>query len=114
MIGFSHRIFVLKPPSGQRWILSIAKSEFASALVNRRVFITKHITNVQLNLQIPAVVNTTKDHAIFDYINRAPIYAYSPTVGEQKRHKLLDGLANFLYKLWTCLVPASNPSEIRQ
>jgi hypothetical protein len=41
-----------------------------------------------------------------------PIHAHSHTSDEQKRHKSLDRLATFLYKLWTCPVPASDPSKV--
>nr|POE54898.1 hypothetical protein CFP56_64571 [Quercus suber] len=100
--GCSHDVFVLGIPSG-KWALRVAKDEFAATMAQRSLAILRHMVQQQPTLAIPAIVHSSKQYAILEYIEGVPLgtwFRHNPGVLE--RRKVLDGLAVFLYKLWTC------------
>lgn len=104
--GGSHNVYVLNIPSGEKWSLRIAKDEFAASLASRSVAIMRHIKQLKPTLQIPAVVHSAECYTLLRYIDGAPIGSWnSQKFNDERRHRILDGLAVFLYELWTCPAP---------
>lgn len=101
--GWSHDVFVLKSNAGQQWSLRIAKNEFAASLAECSLVILRHIAQVQPTLAIPAIVHVGKGYSILQYLEGVPLNSWmcsKPSLSQ--RHQLLDGVATFLYQLWTC------------
>lgn len=112
--GCSHDIFVLTLPSKERWTLRIAKDEFAASLASRSIAIMRHILKAQPTLPIPQVIFKAQGFTVLEYIDGNPIGSWNSLgMTEQTRHKLLRGLATFLYKLWTCPAPAAETCKAR-
>lgn len=104
--GFSHDILVLKTPSGQTWVLRIAKDDFAADVANRSIHIMKHILDKRPALPIPAIVHTGQRYSVLTYIEGTPLTSWNAScLRDQRRHSLLRGLAKFLHQLWTCPAP---------
>lgn len=110
--GFSHDIIVLKSPSGQTWILRMAKDDFAADMANRSVHIMEHILDERPALPIPAIVHAGQRYSVLTYIEGTPLMSWNVSCfSDQRRHSLLRGLAKFLHQLWTCPAPVE-PSKI--
>jgi hypothetical protein len=110
--GCSHDVYILRVLNGRRWTLRIAKDEFAALLASRSVPLMRYIKLWQPKLQIPAVIHSTGCYALLDYIDGAPIGSWNlRTMTIESRHHLLDGLAVFLFKLWTCPAPVNESGK---
>lgn len=110
--GCSHNIYVLTLRGGQRWSLRIAKDEFAASLANRSIPLMRYIKQAQPTIQIPAIVHSAECYVLLDYIDGAPIGSWnSQVLTDARRHHLLDELAVFLCKLWTCPAPVTDSSK---
>jgi len=108
----SHNVFVLTCPNGQRWSLRIAKDEFAASLAEQSVSIINHISKKRPSLSIPAIVHHDEGYAVLKYLEGAAIGSWnSNTLSDHIRHKVLDRLASFLYRLWTCPAPVTESGE---
>ncbi|GAB7337493.1 hypothetical protein MBLNU457_g2822t1 [Dothideomycetes sp. NU457] len=110
--GCSHDIFVLTSRDGREWSLRIARNEFAASLAERSIAIMRHISEQRPMLSIPRVISHAKNYTLLGYLEGSPIRLWnSSTLTDQERHKILDGLAIFLYQLWTCPVIDTNDSK---
>lgn len=106
MSGRSHDIYVLKLPTGNKWSLRIAKDELAALLATRSVATMKHIKHMEPALQIPTVIYSAERYTILEYVHGAAIGSWNlQHLSNLRRCELLEDLAAFLYKLWTCPPP---------
>ena len=104
--GCSHDILVLESSSGSRWILRVAKDDFAADVANRSVDIMKHILDKRPALPIPAIIHTGQRYSILTFIEGIPLLSWNTrSLSDQRRHSLLRGFAKFLHQLWTCPAP---------
>jgi len=111
--GCSHDVFALESPSGQKWILRVAKDEFAAEVANRSADIMKHILEKRPWLAIPAVVYADQSFTVLTYIEGTPLLSWNTdSLSYQRRRTLLDGLAKFLHQLWTCPTPLAEPGKM--
>ncbi|KAM3422718.1 hypothetical protein BST61_g203 [Cercospora zeina] len=71
----------------------------------------RYIKQAQPTIQTPTVVHSAECYVLLDYIDGAPIGPWnSQVLTDERRHHLLDELAVFLCKLWTCPAPVTESS----
>ncbi|KAF2211849.1 hypothetical protein CERZMDRAFT_42568 [Cercospora zeae-maydis SCOH1-5] len=78
--GQSHDVYRLEYPDGQRWILRIAKDDFAIRLSRRGRTILKHVKTNQPSLQVPALIYDAVDYTIFEYLDGSPVGSWIKNV----------------------------------
>jgi hypothetical protein len=112
--AFSHDVYSVRSQTGQIWIVRVARDEFAAHLASRGMTIMRHILSERPELPIPAVLHADQECTILTYIEGSSLGSWNPVdLGVERRHNLLDGLANFLYQLWTCPIPTTEPGKVR-
>jgi hypothetical protein len=110
--AFSHHVYTVQSQKGQIWIVRVARDEFAAGLASRGMAIMKHVLSERPELPIPAVFHTGQECTILTYIEGSPLGSWNPVdLSVERRQTLLDGLANFLYQLWTCPTSTTEPGK---
>jgi len=110
--AFSHHVYTVQSQNGQIWIVRVARDEFAADLASRGMVIMRHILNERPKLPIPDVFHTDQECTILTYIEGSPLGSWNPAdLSIKRRQTLLDGLANFLYQLWTCPTSTTEPGK---
>lgn len=107
MSGASHYVWLIDhPTNGETWSIRIAKNEFAASLSDRGTAILRYLKEKRPMLQVPRLLCQSKQYSVFQYLGGEPIdYWDSNKLSDQRRRGLLDGLAVFLFEMWTCPVP---------
>jgi Ser/Thr protein kinase RdoA (MazF antagonist) len=110
--AFSHNVYTVQSQKGQIWIVRVARDEFAAHLASRGMAIMRHILSERPELPIPAILHADQEFTILTYIEGSPLRSWNPVdLSVERRHNLLDGLANFLYQLWTCPIPTTESGK---
>ena len=110
--AFSHNVYTVQSQKGQIWIVRVARDEFAARLASRGIAIMRHILGERPELPIPAVLHEDQEFTILTYIEGSPLRSWnSVDLSVGRRHNLLDGLANFLYQLWTCPISTTESGK---
>ncbi|KAL9533211.1 hypothetical protein SMMN14_03460 [Sphaerulina musiva] len=111
MSGCNHTIYVLTLPHSIQWSLRIAKNESAasasSSLAARSIAIIRHIKQMEPTLhQIPIVIFSAEKYSVLEYLggNAIGFGVWDLCrLPRSRRERILDGLAEVLYRLWRCL-----------
>jgi hypothetical protein len=112
--GFSHDILILTSTEGHGWTLRIARNELAASLAKRSEALMRHVKNTHPSIQIPAIALTAETYAVLEYIQGTTIGSCElHLMSNEKRYRLLDGIAAFLIQLWTCPPPPIAQSKKR-
>lgn len=102
--GRSHEIHQLADPGGTKYVLRIPNDEFAALLDKQGHKILRYLSKMRPALPIPRIVLEASSFTLHKYLEGEPIRSWSlEGITETKRHTLLDGIAEFLVSLWTCL-----------
>lgn len=110
--AFSHNVYTVQSQEGQIWIVRVARDEFAARLASRGMTIMRHILSERPELPIPAVFYTDQECSILTYIEGGSLGSWNTVdLSVERRHNLLDGLASFLYQLWTCPIPTTESGK---
>lgn len=110
--AFSHNVYTIRSQKGQMWIVRVARDDFAARLASRGMAILRHILSERPELLIPDVFYADQECTILTYIEGSSLGSWNPAyLSMERRHNLLDSLANFLYQLWTCPIPASESGK---
>lgn len=108
MSGRSHQVYVLRSTHGDEWSLRIAKDSFAALAAARSVVAMRHIKQMVPAIQIPKVIYSARQYSVMEYVRGTSIGSWNlHSLSVTRRHTVLEGLAVFLYKLWTCPVPST-------
>jgi hypothetical protein len=111
--AFSHNVYTVRSQEEQIWIVRVARDEFAADLASRGMAIMRHILCERPKLPIPAVIHADQEFTILTYIEGSSLGSWNPVdLSVERRHSLLDGLANFLYQLWTCPTPTTESGKV--
>lgn len=101
--GQSHDVSILIDSTGVKWSLRIAKDEFAAALSKRGTIILKHVKRLLPSLSVPAVIHEAERYMLLEYMHGRALGSWNhQSISEIDREKILCGLADFLFSLWTC------------
>lgn len=111
MFGCNHTIYVLTLPHSIQWSLRIAKNEYAASasasLAARSIAIMRHIKRMDPTLhQIPNVIFSAEKYSVLEYLggNAIGFGVWDLCrLPRSRRERILDGLAEVLYRLWRCL-----------
>lgn len=113
MSGCNHTIYVLTLPHSIQWSLRIAKNESAasasasSSLAARSIAMMRHIKQMDPTLhQIPNVIFSAEKYSVLEYLggNAIGFGVWDLCrLPRSRRERILDGLAEVLYRLWRCL-----------
>lgn len=113
MSGCNHTIYVLTLPHSIQWSLRIAKNESAvsasasASLAARSIAIMRHIKQMEPTLhQIPNVIFSAEKYSVLEYLggNAIGFGVWDLcSLPRSRRERILDGLAEVLYRLWRCL-----------
>lgn len=125
MYGCNHTIYVLTLPHSIQWSLRIAKNESAASasasasLAARSIAIIRHIKQMEPTLhQIPNVIFSAEKYSVLEYLggNAIGFGVWDVcSLPRSRRERILDGLAEVLYRLWRCLsvsLPLSASSSL--
>lgn len=108
MSGCNHTIYVLTLPHSIQWSLRIAKNESAvsASLAARSIAIMRHIKQMDPTLhQIPNVIFSAEKYSVLEYLggNAIGFGVWDLcSLPRSRRERVLDGLAEVLYRLWRC------------
>lgn len=101
--GRSNNIHVVQGSHGAKWIVRIPQNEIAASLSERGTTILRQVKQRKPSLQVPSVIHQAPNFAISSYIDGEVLGVWNDrALSHSRRHKLLDGLAGFLWELWTC------------
>lgn len=111
MSGCNHTIYVLTLPHSIQWSLRIAKNEPAASaslsLAARSIAMMRHIKQMDPTLhQIPNVIFSAEKYSVLEYLGGNAIgfgIWDLCSLPRSRRERILDGLAEVLYRLWRCL-----------
>lgn len=111
MSGCNHTIYVLTLPHSIQWSLRIAKNESAASaslsLAARSIAMMRHIKQMDPALhQIPNVIFSAEKYSVLEYLggNAIGFGVWDLCrLPRSRRERILDGLAEVLYRLWRCL-----------
>lgn len=113
MSGCNHTIYVLTLPHSIQWSLRIAKNESAASasasasLAARSIAIIRHIKQMDPTLhQIPNVIFSAEKYSVLEYLggNAIGFGVWDLcSLPRSRRERILDGLAEVLWRLWRCL-----------
>lgn len=113
MSGCNHTIYVLTLPHSIQWSLRIAKNESAASasasasLAARSIAMMRHIKQMDPTLhQIPNVIFSAEKYSVLEYLggNAIGFGVWDVcSLPRSRRERILDGLAEVLYRLWRCL-----------
>lgn len=112
MSGCNHTIYVLTLPHSIQWSLRIAKNESAASasasasLAARSIAMMRHIKQMDPTLhQIPNVIFSAEKYSVLEYLggNAIGFGVWDLCrLPRSRRERILDGLAEVLYRLWRC------------
>lgn len=110
MSGCNHTIYVLTLPHSIQWSLRIAKNESAASasasLAARSIAMMRHIKQMDPTLhQIPNVIFSAEKYSVLEYLggNAIGFGVWDLcSLPRSRRERILDGLAEVLYRLWRC------------
>lgn len=112
MSGCNHTIYVLTLPHRIQWSLRIAKNESAvsgsasASLAARSIAMMRHIKQMDPTLhQIPNVIFSAEKYSVLEYLGGNAIGFGDWDLCSlpcSRRERILDGLAEVLYRLWRC------------
>lgn len=101
--GRSHTVHQLAAREGHKYVLRIPNHESAALMDKQGHRILKYLSKLRPSLPIPKVVLETSFFTRHEYVEGVPIRSWNPEkIPEAKRHKILDGIAEFLVSLWVC------------
>lgn len=113
MSGCNHTVYVLTLPHSIQWSLRIAKNESAASasasasLAARSIAIMRHIKQMDPALhQIPNVIFSAEKYSVLEYLggNAIGFGVWDVcSLPRSRRERILDGLAEVLWRLWRCL-----------
>lgn len=113
MSGCNHTIYVLTLPHSIQWSLRIAKNESAASasasasLAARSIAMMRHIKQMDPTLhQIPNVIFSAEKFSVLEYLggNAIGFGVWDLCrLPRSRRERILDGLAEVLWRLWRCL-----------
>ncbi|CAH0043521.1 unnamed protein product, partial [Clonostachys solani] len=107
MSGASHDVWLIENlTNGETLGIRIAKNEFTACLSDRGTTVLRYLKEKRPMLQVPRLICQSQQYSVFQYLGGEPIdYWDSNKLSDQRRHRLLDSLAVFLFEMWTCPVP---------
>ena len=101
--GQSHDVSILIDSTGLRWSLRIAKDKFSAARSKRGTAILKHVKRLQPSLLVPAVIHEAERYMLLEFMQGRVLGSWNhQSISEIDRKRILCGLADFLFSLWTC------------
>lgn len=113
MSGCNHTIYVLTLPHSIQWSLRIPKNESAASasasasFAARSIPMMRHIKQMDPTLhQIPNVIFSAEKYSVLEYLggNAMGFGVWNLcSLPRSRRERILDGLAEVLYRLWRCL-----------
>ncbi|KAG5991398.1 hypothetical protein E4U43_004039 [Claviceps pusilla] len=106
MNGLSHRVYKLKYPSGEVLSLRIPKTKEAALGCKTGMTILEHLKMVQPSLEVPKPIYHCLEYNLLTYLDGDALGIWDiHKLVDERRHKLLYSLAEFLLKLWLSPAP---------
>lgn len=100
--GRSNNVYIIIGTSGTRRSLRVPADASAAVPAKRGVALLKQIKQLRPSLQVPDVVYEASNFTVLSYVDGGPLGSWRmQSVDQVKRIRLLDGLASFLFELWT-------------
>lgn len=112
-IGGSHRVFQIVFEDSVQWAARVSEhsNDWKSELRAVRQF--QHIKTLRPEIKAPSLFIEEEHPVLYqEWICDKPLAIWNSKIPLNKRHRLLDDLAEFLVQLWT--VPVPIPSDVAQ
>lgn len=101
--GQSNIVYVIAGTSGKKRSLRIHIDGFAAYLAKQGNAILYHLKQMQRSILAPDILYEASTFTVLSYIQGHALSSWNTnTLSQARRSQLLDGLADFLFKLWTC------------
>ncbi|KAG9228154.1 hypothetical protein BJ875DRAFT_528295 [Amylocarpus encephaloides] len=100
--GGSNTVYEIQSEHGDRWCLRIPHDDDAASFATKGAAVLKDAKEKRPALLAPTIVYQTNDYTVMEYLDGEALKSRNTQVLPKKRRQvLLDGLAIFLFSLWT-------------
>jgi aminoglycoside phosphotransferase (APT) family kinase protein len=100
--GGSNTVYKIQSEDGDRWCLRIPHDADAARFATKGTVVLKDAKEKCPALLAPAIVYQSQYYTIMDHLDGEALKSWNTQVlPKERRQVLLDGLATFLFSLWT-------------
>jgi hypothetical protein len=100
--GRSHTVYEIQSEGGGRWCLRIPVDAGAASFAAQGTTLLKHLKERRPALPVPAVIYESDQYTVMEYFEGEMLKFWNTqSLTQERRRVLLDGLAAFLFSLWT-------------
>lgn len=101
--GGSNSVYEIQSEDGEnRWCLRVPLDADAASFSSRGTAVLKDVKERLPSLAAPAVIYQSQHYTAMEYINGYILKSWNTqSLAKEQRRLLLDGLAAFLFSLWT-------------
>lgn len=99
--GYSNIVYELETGKNEQWCLRVPVDAAAAHIASRGSKILKVIKEICPTLRAPAVILSSDQYTVLEFIPGYPLGLWSKSLlTKDRRQVLLDHLATFFYNLW--------------
>lgn len=99
--GFSNDVYELQPGNHKRYCLRVPKDAGAGRVAARGTDILKILKEKQATLQAPAVIHSSEQYVVLEFLPGQPLGSWNTSVlASKQRQTFLDDLGKFFFNLW--------------
>lgn len=99
--GYSNIVYRLETGNNEQWCLRVPVDAVAARIAFRGSKVLKDIKERCPTLRAPAVVLSSDQYTVLEFIPGYPLSSWSKSLlTKERRQVLLDHLADFFYNLW--------------
>lgn len=100
--GGSNTVYEIQSERGDRWCLRIPHDADAASFATKGTAVLEDAKERCPALLAPAIVYQSQHYTVMDHLDGAALGSWNTQVlPKERRQVLLDGLATFLFSLWT-------------
>jgi aminoglycoside phosphotransferase (APT) family kinase protein len=100
--GGSNTVYEIQSEHGDRWCLRIPHDSDAASFARKGTAVLKDAKEKCPGLLAPAIVYQSQYYTVMDHLDGEALKSWNTQVlPKERRQVLLDGLATFLFSLWT-------------
>jgi hypothetical protein len=100
--GGSNTVYEIQSEHGDRWCLRIPHDADAAIFARKGTAVLKDAKEKCPGLLAPAIVYQSQYYTVMDHLDGEALKCWNTQVlPKERRQVLLDGLATFLFSLWT-------------
>ncbi|RDL37245.1 uncharacterized protein BP5553_04678 [Venustampulla echinocandica] len=100
--GGSNTVYEIQSEQGDRWCLRIPHDADAASFATKGTAILEDVKKRRPALLAPAIIYQSDYYTVMEYLDGEALKSWNTQVlPKERRQDLLDGLATFLFSLWT-------------